>query len=277
MTSAYPTYMHPWFRMPSLKRKSSFAEDLSSREATSQSYLASRPKRRRCENLEHGIAQLSLNAAVDASMAGWVPVASLSTPLPPGPSPPFTAPPLSPQPPQTRAPWDAAPPMHAALDARSSPAAAPEVADVDVPMKGPSWYEVEKDRTSPSAALALSPAHVRTERGRAGIVVTDLDDSDSDEPAPAPSGAPGSMVVSPAVLDRLARLPRGLPASPASDPGASKALVLFRPLINTRESGADEERARKDVVAEVEENADDLAMCETPPALQDDDAMDIEI
>ena len=58
-------YMHPWFKMPSHKRKSCI--DLDAPESPTQhecepSVFAPLPKRRRCDTLERRIASLSLNA-----------------------------------------------------------------------------------------------------------------------------------------------------------------------------------------------------------------------
>lgn len=59
--------MHPWFRMPSLKRKTPIDPESIQRPPTIEehdpSLLLPLPKRRRCDTLEHRIASLTLNSA----------------------------------------------------------------------------------------------------------------------------------------------------------------------------------------------------------------------
>jgi hypothetical protein len=70
MTSAwqYPVQSHPWFRMPSLKRKAAERENSSSSSSASDYSDYERyvhpTKRLRCGMLENGLAQLSLAPAI---------------------------------------------------------------------------------------------------------------------------------------------------------------------------------------------------------------------
>ena len=64
MTGAwqYPVHSHPWFRMPSHKRKAFEREDSSSSDYSDLERYAHPSKRLRCGILENGFAQLSLDA-----------------------------------------------------------------------------------------------------------------------------------------------------------------------------------------------------------------------
>lgn len=70
-------HMHPWYRLPTLKRKSSFEYDSDLALHGQKSLISAlttpmdrepapspKSKRRRCDNLEHGFSQMSLNPSV---------------------------------------------------------------------------------------------------------------------------------------------------------------------------------------------------------------------
>ncbi|GJE94882.1 hypothetical protein PsYK624_110580 [Phanerochaete sordida] len=258
----YPLYsMHPWFRMPSHKRKS--PEFDSSDDASDVE--SSAPKRRRCDALENGLAQLSLNPALHA--------APQSTP----PFPPFGSylssetkdglpAGLAPQPPVYDH-WNAYthPSAHYAstvilpgsVEEPTSPAAAPDVPEVT--MKSRSWYEPEKDR----------------------IVIVDLDDSDTDEPTDEPA-----VQVNAALLDRLRSHREPDFQADLAPPDPSKALVLFKPVLPPPlvESMTKAENAPQvtepmqsaDEESMQSESLDDVIVKEVPLYDNDDDAMEIE-
>ncbi|EMD37435.1 hypothetical protein CERSUDRAFT_114090 [Gelatoporia subvermispora B] len=268
---------HPWFRMPSLKRKdhSDDSESSSGSEHIARSPSPPRTKRRRCDLLEKGLAQLDLNAIVERSPASahGPTISLLNTPLSAATASPathsFQGPP----------PWHAstssgvyaAQPPHPTVvfpESVEEPTS-PEQAEIqDVRMKIPSWYEIEKDR----------------------IVVTDLEDSDTEgSDADASAEHLADVTVSPALLQRIARhndLPIYARNPVHADP--SKALVLFRsipkpdvaadaneptpePVLNYFDDIPLEERfAELDSDTEVMMDTSPLA---TPPP---EDAMDIE-
>lgn len=135
----------------------------------------------------------------------------------------------------------------------------------DVSMKGPSWYEIEKDRTSDSFAPAPAPslpapfrtsvaapvthtgylfpppqsplAHrpprasvIDAPHNDTGIVITELEDSDAeDEETGAGADSPASFKISSALMDRLPKPHTLGPLAP--DPSLANALVLYRPLV----------------------------------------------
>ncbi|KAI0829659.1 hypothetical protein BC628DRAFT_1358139, partial [Trametes gibbosa] len=92
---ANPYELHPWFKMPSLKRKdvSSDEEDVPAVPARGASYELRRslspapsPKRRRCDVLESGLSQLTLHGRpIPQSPAHFTP----SHPFAPPPAPPL--------------------------------------------------------------------------------------------------------------------------------------------------------------------------------------------
>lgn len=195
--------MHPWFRMPSNKRKTPEL-DSSDDSSDADSFL---PKRRRCDALENGLAQLSLNSALHPPHQRR----SCFPHRDPYVSPQYKAgfPPLQPP---TSVGWnthtdqvvDHTSPVifPGSIEEPTSPAAVPEVPEVT--MKSRSWYEPEKDR----------------------IVIVDLDDSDTDEPADEPA-----VQVNGALLDRLRSRREPDFQEGLTSPDSSKALVLFKPVL----------------------------------------------
>ncbi|KAI0371125.1 hypothetical protein BV20DRAFT_942941, partial [Pilatotrama ljubarskyi] len=262
MTSAAwanPHYLHPWFKMPSLKRKdlSSDEEDAPTTPLRAASNAPRRslsptpsPKRRRCDVLESGMSQLTLDGR---------PIPSSSVHFAPGQFPP--PPTLQPSGSSAAAPTvffpdtptaasQPAAPLWAdgphvpnvthlpttttatsvvrpgSVEEPTSPESVEQEADApEVSMKVPSWYEIEKDR----------------------IVITDLEDSDAEDNDTATttttSGAGGKstptvdldsrdapqFTISSALLDRLPKPTTAFgPLAPESN--SSNALVLYRPL-----------------------------------------------
>ncbi|KAH9935404.1 uncharacterized protein B0H18DRAFT_1114158 [Fomitopsis serialis] len=252
-----PPNSHPWFREPSLKRKTLEDDDISVVEFPQTRPVAQRPKRRRCDNIEHGLAQMTLNRS------------SVSPPPPPSRFNPIVELPPAAQVPQNsyyesmaHAPsvQETMPPLLMSVPSPvvlpgsvEEPASPEQTRDVpDVRMKIPSWYEVEKDR----------------------IVITDLEDSDTeDQEERKGSRADAEYTVSTALLDRLPIHAPSLPP-PSSDSDPSKALVLFRPLVVAsaaeRETDASPGDGRQD---DMESDAPTMDL-DTP--MDVDDAMDIE-
>ncbi|KAI0702965.1 hypothetical protein C8T65DRAFT_655220 [Cerioporus squamosus] len=230
---ANPYSLHPWFRMPSHKRK-----ELSDEEDAPSTFEPRRslsptpsPKRRRCDVLENGMSQLTLDGLAIPPSAS---LASASYPtilFPDSPAVASHPPPLwadashASGPNVSHIPTNAATPviLPGSVEEPTSPETVSEDAEVqDVSMKIPSWYEIEKDRTSaslhPSASSASSstttipcsstslgprrtPSPPRTSRKPlfrhpprptvvdvpdrdTGIVITDLEDSDAEEESP---------------------------------------------------------------------------------------------
>ncbi|KAI0769302.1 hypothetical protein BD413DRAFT_604907 [Trametes elegans] len=262
--------LHPWFKMPSLKRKdlSSDEEDATTTPVRAASYGPRRslspapapsPKRRRCDVLESGMSQLTLDGRpIPQSPAhfapGQLPIpppynaagAPAGFPTPPTIHVPDTPAAAQPAPPLwadvnagagayphapnvTAIPPNLAPPPSAAVvlpgsveEPTSPVAAAGAELEPDAPevaMRVPSWYEIEKDR----------------------IVITDLEDSDQEEQeADGPR-----FTISSALLDRLPK-PHALGAlAPEANP--TNALVLYRPIgppAPSREEEEEEEDAR---------------------------------
>jgi len=201
--------MHPWFRMPSLKRKNAYI--YSDPDIDSPSYartnsppsvheeLLPAPKRRRCDVLERGLAQLSLGIAPLVS--------NTNNAFGHGPTNAFGGAYTQ------NATW-------------SIPAEQPIVTEPeDVPIEDADseWYEPEKDR----------------------IVITKLHDSPLSQSSPLPNTSssstngtpdPVSVTISPALLDRLKSqhqnfgIPGLLQGPPPRQPDESRALVLFKPL-----------------------------------------------
>ncbi|KAM5533334.1 hypothetical protein V8D89_013008 [Ganoderma adspersum] len=302
---ANPHQLHPWFRMPSQKRKDlSDDDDL---DVPRPAYHEPRhslsppprsPKRRRCDVLENGMAQLTLEGLsyVAPSMhrgpvgdVGFYASTSsnyvASTTQIPRPSPfaSTSSPPFADGPPSPYVTHIPVKPATSVILPRSvEEPASPEPSvtgnsDVaDVPMKGPSWYEIEKDRTSDSFAPAHAPslpASFRTpvlapvtNAGRlspssrrplvrrsprtsvvdaphndTGIVITELEDSDAeDEETGAVADSPAPFKISSAFLDRLPK-PHSLgPLGP--DPSLANALVLYRPVVVRDEAEAEVRR-----------------------------------
>ncbi|RPD78246.1 hypothetical protein L226DRAFT_531595 [Lentinus tigrinus ALCF2SS1-7] len=210
--------------MPSHKRKDFSDEE----DAPSTLYEPPRslsparsPKRRRCDVLETGMSQLTLDGRPITPSATF---ASPTILFPDSPAVASHPPPLwdAPGPNVTHIPASAATAvvLPGSVEEPTSPETVEEDAEVqDVPMKVPSWYEIEKDR----------------------IVITDLEDYDAeDEPDNTPTNPPHgaedlpAFSISSAVLDRLLK-PNALgPLSP--EPSPSTALVLYRPLVVPDES-----------------------------------------
>ncbi|KAL1942635.1 hypothetical protein VTO73DRAFT_4875 [Trametes versicolor] len=248
---ANPYALHPWFKMPSLKRKDASSDEEDALTTTSPvrgaSYEPPRrslspapsPKRRRCDVLESGMSQLTLDGR----------------PIPPSPAHPGQFPPQYSLPAAAGAPTILFPitpststqsvasqwadglqvsPMlpvvntlHTSVvlpgsveeptspEALAAAAMDPDVQDVS--MKVPSWYEIEKDR----------------------IVITDLEDSDAEDGdnGDARTSESGSsadapqFTISSALLDRLPKPSSALgPLVPDPNPNPTNALVLYRPL-----------------------------------------------
>ncbi|CAL1707021.1 unnamed protein product [Somion occarium] len=243
MTSAL--YMHPWYKMPTLKRKGSFefdfdhacqphqagVENLRDRELAS----GPRVKRRRCDNLENGFSQLSLNPTAVGAVVQPQTQHLWGVPYSANPSyNAFGSTQSQPQPPSSgvdsvltgTAPdapslaTSASGPLPPAIHEYTS-ISPPDISPTAIDTEEYSWYEPEKDlitnlnTTEPDASPSPSSP---TGAGRTG--------GDDDEDS--------LRVTLPAsLLRRLnnrddVNLPSLLREAPDSDP--SKALVLFRPL-----------------------------------------------
>ena len=160
-TWANPVHMHPWFRMPSHKRKAFDLDSSSSDSSDFETYTVP-PKRRRCDVLESGLAHLSLNPVLHTESAAKAPQIHPHEPQ-------FTldslhrreSPRATSQPPAYQS-WnaynDSYPPsirgftpvvLPSSVEEPTSPETLPDVPEVT--MKSRSWYEPEKDReyTSP--------------------------------------------------------------------------------------------------------------------------------
>ncbi|PIL34198.1 hypothetical protein GSI_03909 [Ganoderma sinense ZZ0214-1] len=299
---ANPHQLHPWFRMPSQKRKDLSDDDDSPRTAYheprhSLSPPLRSPKRRRCDVLESGMSQLTLEGLPyvapsmhrgpvgDTSFGAGTSssyVASTTQVLSPSAFPSTSSQPCADGPPSpfvTHIPVKPATPvvLPGSVEEPASPEAAvagdSDVADVS--MKGPSWYEIEKDRTFDSpvplpssppesfhastatrapSAVYLSPPLQRTyphcpprstvvdvPHEKTGIVITELEDSDAeDEETGAGADSPVPFKISSALLDRLPKSHALGPVAP--DPSLARALVLYRPLVVRDEAEAEVRR-----------------------------------
>ncbi|THH15471.1 hypothetical protein EW146_g5011 [Bondarzewia mesenterica] len=259
--AAQPAH-HPWFKMPSLKRKHSTEDDADSSSSSSSPTLVPRvahlPKRRRCSPLERGFAGLTLNNY--NFVVASVPDITIQEEG-------YFAPPSSV--PDVYAPTRAFPPpiSGSSMDTEmaspcSSSAATP------VPVSYPSQVESPADTTAPDIRMHSSSWY-EPEKDR--IVITDLDgSSSSDEDENEDKGkADAPLVVSPAVLDRLKQQQQSL--SPFSPEGQSMALVLFRPLDPLgRARVTEEEEDVQDVSREIPRTPSPVPIAEDV-----DDAMDI--
>ncbi|OCH93131.1 hypothetical protein OBBRIDRAFT_372786 [Obba rivulosa] len=266
--TTYPYHMHPWFRMPSLKRKDhSDDSESSSGEYAARSPSPPRVKRRRCDLLEKGLAQLDLNAVVDGSRAPGILAADVprhvAAASPAQPS--FQGPPAWAASTSTSAyPANVPPPRVVRPGSVEEPTSPAQSEIPDVRMKVRTWYEIEKDR----------------------IVVTDLEGSDTEgSDVDAPAEPLASVAVSPTLLARMSRqneLPIYARNTSGSNP--SQALVLFRPLVKPTDVAADAHEPEEETETTepeerfVEMDSDGEVMMDTsplatPPA---DDAMDIE-
>ncbi|KAI0356185.1 hypothetical protein OH77DRAFT_1423780 [Trametes cingulata] len=267
---ANPYYLHPWFKMPSLKRKelSSDEEDAptTTTPVRAASYAPRRslsptpsPKRRRCDVLESGMSQLTLDgrpippSSVHFAPGQFPPPPTLQTSGSSGGAPTVFFPDTPTAASQPAAPlWADGPHVPnvthlptttatsvvrpGSVEEPTSPESVEQEADApEVSMKVPSWYEIEKDR----------------------IVITDLEDSDAEDNDTTP-GAGGKsalavdlddsdapqFTISSALLDRLPKPPTAFgPLAPESNP--SNALVLYRPLPLPAESKEDEDSSQR--------------------------------
>ncbi|KAI0342060.1 hypothetical protein BDW22DRAFT_1358188 [Trametopsis cervina] len=211
-TWQYSVHSHPWFRMPSHKRKTIEHDNSSSSDASDYDPSPIPKKRLRCGILENGFAQLSLASDADApQMTELAPAQSFAALV----SAPQIIP--VPEPPPREGTWDemsyddiqADPPhpqpviLPGSVEEPISPETRPDQASPDVTMRSRSWYEPEKDR----------------------IVVVDLDDSDVEEETETTP----QLAVNTALLNRI----KGHTDSPLpgfAEPASNMALVLFRPL-----------------------------------------------
>ncbi|KAI0675007.1 hypothetical protein C8Q78DRAFT_1066882 [Trametes maxima] len=247
-----PYSLHPWFKMPSLKRKDASSDEEDAPIATpirAASYGTRRslspapsPKRRRCDVLENGMSQLTLDAQFASGHAVSL-VPSVQFPDTPILSSQTTSPlwmdrqhaPDVTQLSNTVIPTAVV--LPGSVEEPTSPEATLEDADVpDVSMKVPSWYEIEKDR----------------------IVITDLEDSDQEDnndPASSNNAATASgrdhaaqFTISSALLERLPKPHRLGPLGPEAGP--SNALVLYRPLAPLPAEAREEEDGSQRQTAE---------------------------
>ena len=257
-TWANPYSLHPWFRMPSQKRK-----ELSDDEDAPSTFYESRrslsptpsPKRRRCDVLENGMSQLTLDGrpippSATTASASYPTVLFPVTPVASHPPPLWADPSQLSGPNVTHIPTSAAATvvLPGSVEEPTSPETVEEDAEVqDVSMKVPSWYEIEKDRTSvsshPSASSASTstttiPSSSTSGRSRrsstpprtsrrplfrhpprptvvdapdddTGIVITDLEDSDAeDESSNVPAKPPSNADDAPAFSISSALLDR---------------------------------------------------------------------
>ncbi|KAF9813032.1 hypothetical protein IEO21_05818 [Rhodonia placenta] len=253
-TWAYAPDMHPWFRTPSLKRKSLDDDDISIVECRPQPPVPPRAKRRRYEVLENGFARLTLSAAADGSYIAPqnsdVTMARAPTPKPSfGPAWESYSPPVL--------HMDPPPTPVVRPSAIEEPMAPEQVLDLpDVRMKVPSWYEIEKDR----------------------IVITDLEDSDNEEQEQgAASQATASLSVSPALLDRLSKHAATSVLPQHFEPDPSKALVLFRPLVASHPSSSESSPVLGQVAIVEEVQEGDAYNADVQRDMQIDDPMDIDM
>lgn len=229
---------HPWFSMPSTKRKlspssssSSDNDDLDRFNRRSSPFRTCATKRRRYSVLERGFAQLAINhpilqtnvrASLYSSPSSLSPSSVVDLDLPVARSPSATPMDLE----------DTYPTVHpASVEEPTSPDV--PLSETDVTMRSRSWYELEKDR----------------------IVITDLDDSDDESDTESAKG----IDISTALLERIKDRPTN-PILPVPIPSTSTALVLFRPLFSPREV--------KDEPAE--------EVAQSYPPININDAMDIE-
>ncbi|KAI0633382.1 hypothetical protein C8Q77DRAFT_785042 [Trametes polyzona] len=301
---ANPHALHPWFKMPSLKRKevSSDEEDAPTtttpiRGPAHASYDLRRslsptpsPKRRRCDVLESGMSQLTLDGRpIPPSPAHFAPgqfppqpsTSTVGAPTVHFPDTPTTT--TQPTAPLWADGPQVSPPMPAvdtgamtpvvlpgSVEEPTSPEAAASTTDteVDVPevsMKVPSWYEIEKDR----------------------IVITDLEDSEAEEEEENDASRRGSsstagagaadapeFTISSALLDRLPK-PTALAAlAPEANP--TNALVLYRPLplpgSSSSDAAADARDSREEDTPRIEEVAgEDVLIVEDTEMPVDDE------
>ena len=190
---ANPHQLHPWFRMPTLKRKDLSDEEEDSPPPMYQSRRslspAPSPKRRRCDVLENGMSQLTLDGRSMGS-APYIlasPIVQYPTDAPTShPLPSWTDAPYAPR--VTHIPTNVAATvvLPGSVEEPTSPETVAEETEVrDVSMKGPSWYEIEKDRTS--ASLPPSSSSVPPSSTPIFVPTSPARFSSHSPPSPAPS------------------------------------------------------------------------------------------
>ncbi|KAK7692675.1 hypothetical protein QCA50_004308 [Cerrena zonata] len=222
-------HMHPWYRLPTLKRKTSLEYDSDlvlqglksplshSSSSTVERDMASlpKPKRRRCDNLEHGFSQLSLTPSVALQTPSVPPVASSSTPY----SQPHASGSFSDASYNTNfVPTNVNFTSHEAEMHYPVQIPSADIPPAPVDNVGYSWYEPEKDRI---VITDLGPSPPSTPPPPSETRRTE---DDTDEP-PLHISLPSFL------LKRLNnRQSDSLPPLHNSGSDPSKALVLFRPL-----------------------------------------------
>lgn len=253
---------HPWFNMPSKKRKrppspSSEGDECPERFRTFEGEL---PKRRRCSTLEQGFAHLNLSHSMQTHVSSTSTspnpsILELDVPFVRSPSPnamesDYTYPII--QPTFIEEPTS---PDISVYPPRSAEGESEEVADVK--MRSESWYEPEKDRKCCCSLIRL----LLYLAGNTGIVITDLDDSD-EEGGPNSTSDSSGLTISNALLNRLRNQQPERHALPLPSAKPSSALVLFRPLS----------------VPSKELEGEEVQEATVPTlASRDDDAMDVEL
>ncbi|KAH9942315.1 uncharacterized protein BXZ73DRAFT_97728 [Epithele typhae] len=217
---ADPHAFHPWFRMPSLKRQLSDDDEQSPSPPsayTNPSLVDSRrslspapsPKRRRCDVLETGLSKLTLAPAATVSpvvLALW-PGTNTNGPVDGMPVSAYA--PITTNM-NTAFPGSVEEPVEVLNGIVEEVPELPEVS-----MKGPSWYEVEKDRKS----AFLHPARAFFTRD---AVVFTVDRAVS---ALAPFTSPKSLKLEAAVSRHVVRTPALPPPSPFFPPPPSTTVA----------------------------------------------------
>jgi len=257
-TWAYPLDMHPWFRAPSLKRKTLDDDDISIVEYHPRPSISPSQKRRRYDVLEHGIAHLTLNASAEVPRPPeYIQSAPKYSPnyAPAATAAGIPSSPVAWSPHPWEQPLETSVVLPGSIEEPTSPGQAEDLPDIQ--MKVPSWYEIEKDR----------------------IVITDLEDSDTEDQESEVRGRTHpEMVVSPALLDRISK--QLLPGSTGEfgDTDASKALVLFRPLVVPQDDSETHAVPVETKEEEAREDMEDIILTDSIPTMdsQAEDAMDIE-
>jgi len=227
---------HPWFNMPSAKRKHPSSESSSDNDEGSSAFYAladaNPTKRQRCSVLENGLAHLAIHHntihSTEPTSSPTLPdpaVVELESILGARSASPM---PVDGEPSQIILPGSVEEPVTPEFS--GSPPVGEDYEDVK--MRSRSWYEPEKDR----------------------IVITDLDDSSDDDTESNSTSEAHAITISNALLERIKNQPSFASVLPAKDK-VSSALVLFRPIM-----------AAPDLT--------DITF--TVPSQNDDDAMDVE-
>lgn len=242
------TIRHPWFNMPSAKRKHPSSESSSDNDFEGAVADVNSSKRQRCSVLEHGFAHLAIQRHSTPSTSATLPdtpVIELDSTLGTRSASPM---PVDGEPSPITLPSSVEEPVSPAYSGSQS------TAYIDVKMRSQSWYEPEKDRECFLCLRCTRGAH-----GVLGIVITDLDDSsDDDADSNSVSEAQG-IHISSTLLERMKNQPKFTSVLPPKDSSDGVgALVLFRPILPSQ----------------------DLAIAEPTPVTllskNDDDAMDVE-